>query len=120
MFMVLFRRRSHSIACQTCRAILNVFQIQMQLRVYDEKKRKQYRFKENEGLQFAFDIENDTAEEVSDFFLRGIAISCFKSRNYILFQVVQQMIEQQHIPDEDTKMITKLIKDKVWGAPFLR
>ncbi|CAD6192850.1 unnamed protein product [Caenorhabditis auriculariae] len=65
-------------------------EIQMQLRVYDEKKRKQYRFKENEGLQFAFDIENDTAEEV-----------------------VQQMIEQQHIPDEDTKMITKLIKDKV-------
>ncbi|RCN48818.1 hypothetical protein ANCCAN_05101 [Ancylostoma caninum] len=70
-------------------AELNV-EIQMQLRVYDEKKRKQYRFKENEGLQFAFDIENDTAEEV-----------------------VQQMIEQQHIPDEDTKMITKLIKDKV-------
>lgn len=23
------------------------------------------------------------------------------------------MIEQQHIPDEDTKLITKLIKDKV-------
>lgn len=67
-------------------------QIQMQLRVFDEKKRKQYRFKENEGLQFAFDIENDTAEEV-----------------------VQQMIEQQHIPDEDMKMITKLIKDKVDG-----
>ncbi|CAB3409451.1 unnamed protein product [Caenorhabditis bovis] len=68
---------------------LNV-EIQMQLRVYDEKKRKQYRFKENEGLQFAFDIENDSADEV-----------------------VQQMIEQQHIPDEDTKMITKLIRDKV-------
>eukprot|EP00080_Pristionchus_pacificus_P012918 PDM72938.1 hpo-11 [Pristionchus pacificus] len=67
-------------------------EIQMQLRVFDEKKRKQYRFKENEGLQFAFDIENDTAEEV-----------------------VQQMIEQQHIPDEDTKLITKLIKDKVDG-----
>ncbi|KAK6035198.1 hypothetical protein COOONC_27298 [Cooperia oncophora] len=31
----------------------------------------------------------------------------------LLIQVVQQMIEQQHIPDEDTKMITKLIKDKV-------
>ena len=61
----------------------------MQLRVFDEKKRKQYRFKENEGLQFAFDIETDNAEEV-----------------------VQQMIEQQHIPDEDTRMITKLIKDK--------
>uniref|UniRef100_F1KQU5 non-specific serine/threonine protein kinase n=1 Tax=Ascaris suum TaxID=6253 RepID=F1KQU5_ASCSU len=65
-------------------------EIQMQLRVFDEKKRKQYRFKENEGLQFAFDIETDKAEEV-----------------------VQQMIEQQHIPDEDTRMITKLIKDKV-------
>ncbi|KHN74067.1 Serine/threonine-protein kinase WNK1, partial [Toxocara canis] len=65
-------------------------EIQMQLRVFDEKKRKQYRFKENEGLQFAFDIESDKAEEV-----------------------VQQMIEQQHIPDEDTRMITKLIKDKV-------
>lgn len=62
----------------------------MQLRVFDEKKRKQYRFKENEGLQFAFDIESDKAEEV-----------------------VQQMIEQQHIPDQDTAMITKLIKDKV-------
>ncbi|CAI2350678.1 unnamed protein product [Caenorhabditis sp. 36 PRJEB53466] len=68
---------------------LNV-EIQMQLRVYDEKKRKQYRFKENEGLQFAFDIETDSPDEV-----------------------VQQMIEQQHIPDEDTRMITKLIKDKV-------
>lgn len=65
-------------------------EIQMQLRVFDEKKRKQYRFKENEGLQFAFDIETDKAEEV-----------------------VQQMIEQQHIPEEDTRMITKLIKDKV-------
>ncbi|VDN01240.1 unnamed protein product [Thelazia callipaeda] len=65
-------------------------EIQMQLRVFDEKKRKQYRFKENEGLQFAFDIESDKAEEV-----------------------VQQMIEQQHIPEEDTRMITKLIKDKV-------
>ncbi|KAK0399205.1 hypothetical protein QR680_002938 [Steinernema hermaphroditum] len=65
-------------------------EIQMQLRVVDEKKRKQYKFKENEGLQFAFDIETDRAEEV-----------------------VQQMIEQQHIPDEDTKMITKLIRDKV-------
>ncbi|PAV66549.1 hypothetical protein WR25_22555 [Diploscapter pachys] len=65
-------------------------EIQMQLRVYDEKKRKQYKFKENEGLQFVFDIENDTAEEV-----------------------VQQMIEQQHIPPEDTNMIMKLIRDKV-------
>lgn len=43
----------------------------MQLRVFDEKKRKQYRFKENEGLQFAFDIENDTAEEVSEEERRG-------------------------------------------------
>ncbi|MFH4973911.1 hypothetical protein AB6A40_000620 [Gnathostoma spinigerum] len=68
----------------------NNTEIQMQLRVFDEKKRKQYRFKENEGLQFAFDIDTDKAEEV-----------------------VQQMIEQQHIPDEDTRMITKLIKDKV-------
>lgn len=62
----------------------------MQLRVFDEKKRTQYKFKENEGLQFAFDIEADKAEEV-----------------------VAQMIEQQHIPDVDTKMIIKMIKDKV-------
>lgn len=66
------------------------FQIQMQLRVFDEKKRTQYKFKENEGLQFAFDVDQDKSEEV-----------------------VQQMIEQQHIPDVDTKMIIKLIKDKV-------
>ena len=62
----------------------------MQLRVSDDKKRAQYKFKENEGLQFAFDVEQDRPEEV-----------------------VQQMIEQQHIPDGDTPMITKLIKDKV-------
>jgi len=61
----------------------------MQLYVFDEKKRTQYKFKENEGLQFMFDIESDKSEEV-----------------------VQQMIEQQHIPDIDTKMIIKLIKDK--------
>lgn len=62
----------------------------MQLRVADDKKRAQYKFKENEGLQFAFDIEQDKPEEV-----------------------VQQMIEQQHIPDNDTSTITKLIRDKV-------
>lgn len=62
----------------------------MQLRVPDDKKRAQYKFKENEGLQFAFDIEQDRPEEV-----------------------VQQMIEQQHIPDSDTSTITKLIRDKV-------
>jgi WNK lysine deficient protein kinase len=39
-------------------------EIQMQLRVFDEKKRTQYKFKENEGLQFAFDIDQDKAEEV--------------------------------------------------------
>ena len=65
----------------------------MQLCVFDEKKRTQYKFKENEGLQFAFDVELDKAEEV-----------------------VQQMIEQQHIPDVDTRMIIKLIKDKVCYA----
>uniref|UniRef100_A0A915DPJ5 non-specific serine/threonine protein kinase n=1 Tax=Ditylenchus dipsaci TaxID=166011 RepID=A0A915DPJ5_9BILA len=65
-------------------------EIQMQLCVFDEKKRTQYKFKENEGLQFAFDIEVDKAEEV-----------------------VSQMIEQQHIPNVDTQMIIKLIKDKV-------
>lgn len=64
----------------------------MQLCVFDEKKRTQYKFKENEGLQFAFDIEVDKAEEV-----------------------VQQMIEQQHIPDVDTRMIIKLIRDKVFN-----
>lgn len=67
----------------------------MQLCVFDEKKRTQYKFKENEGLEFAFDIEQDKAEEV-----------------------VQQMIEQQHIPDVDTRMIIKLIKDKVRFGKF--
>ena len=62
----------------------------MMLRVSDEKKRTQYKFKENEGLQFAFDVEQDKAEEV-----------------------VQQMIEQGHIPDCDVNVITKLIRDKI-------
>lgn len=62
----------------------------MQLYVIDERKRAQYRFKENEGLQFSFDVEVDKAEEI-----------------------VHQMVEQQLIPDSDIKHITKLIKDKV-------
>lgn len=37
----------------------------MQLYVIDERKRAQYKFKENEGLQFTFDIEVDKAEEVN-------------------------------------------------------
>ncbi|CAK5076154.1 unnamed protein product [Meloidogyne enterolobii] len=62
----------------------------MQLYVIDERKRAQYKFKENEGLLFSFDIEVDKAEEI-----------------------VHQMVEQQLIPDSDIKHITKLIKDKV-------
>jgi len=65
-------------------------QIHMQLYVIDERKRAQYKFKENEGLLFSFDIEVDKAEEI-----------------------VHQMVEQQLIPDSDIKHITKLIKDKV-------
>jgi WNK lysine deficient protein kinase len=65
-------------------------EINMMLRVSDEKKRTQYKFKENEGLQFAFDVEQDKSEEV-----------------------VQQMIEQGHIPDSDSNVITKLIRDKI-------
>uniref|UniRef100_A0A915N8W9 non-specific serine/threonine protein kinase n=1 Tax=Meloidogyne javanica TaxID=6303 RepID=A0A915N8W9_MELJA len=65
-------------------------EIHMQLYVIDERKRAQYKFKENEGLLFSFDIEVDKAEEI-----------------------VQQMVEQQLIPDSDIKHITKLIKDKV-------
>ncbi|KAF7632501.1 Protein kinase domain-containing protein [Meloidogyne graminicola] len=65
-------------------------EIHMQLYVIDEKKRAQYKFKENEGLLFSFDVEVDKAEEI-----------------------VQQMLEQQLIPDSDIKHIAKLIKDKV-------
>uniref|UniRef100_A0A183CD35 non-specific serine/threonine protein kinase n=1 Tax=Globodera pallida TaxID=36090 RepID=A0A183CD35_GLOPA len=65
-------------------------EIHMQLYVIDERKRAQYKFKENEGLQFTFDIEVDKSEEI-----------------------VQQMVEQQLIPDCDIRHITKLIKDKV-------
>ncbi|KAL7080582.1 hypothetical protein ACQ4LE_000537 [Meloidogyne hapla] len=65
-------------------------EIHMQLYVIDERKRAQYKFKENEGLLFTYDIEVDKAEEI-----------------------VQQMVEQQLIPDSDIKHITKLIKDKV-------
>lgn len=65
-------------------------EIKMQLRVFGEKKLKQYRFRENEGLQFDFDIETDVAEEV-----------------------VRQMVAQQHVPEEDTRLVIKLISDKI-------
>lgn len=68
----------------------------MQLYVIDEKKRAQYKFKENEGLLFSFDVEVDKAEEI-----------------------VQQMLEQQLIPDSDIKHIAKLIKDKVYFKLYL-
>lgn len=37
----------------------------MLLRVTDEKKRMDYSQKENEAIQFTFDLNNDKAEEVT-------------------------------------------------------
>uniref|UniRef100_A0A0N4Z1M2 non-specific serine/threonine protein kinase n=1 Tax=Parastrongyloides trichosuri TaxID=131310 RepID=A0A0N4Z1M2_PARTI len=63
---------------------------QMQMRIIDPKKRKEYKFTEHEGLQFTFDYLADKVEDV-----------------------VEQMIDQHHIPDGDRKVLIKKLKDKV-------
>lgn len=63
---------------------------QMQMRIIDPKKRKEYKFNEHEGLQFTFDYLADKVEDVVD-----------------------QMIDQHHIPESDRKVLIKKLKDKV-------
>ncbi len=47
----------------------------MQLRVLNEKKRKDYKQQENEAIQFTFDINGDKPEDVS----REMVCICFIS-----------------------------------------
>uniref|UniRef100_A0A5S6R1U4 non-specific serine/threonine protein kinase n=1 Tax=Trichuris muris TaxID=70415 RepID=A0A5S6R1U4_TRIMR len=65
-------------------------EIQLLLRVLDEKKRKEYKQKENEAIQFSFDLLNEKAEDV-----------------------VREMVTAQLIQDEDYRTIVKLLQDKI-------
>ncbi|KAK3101753.1 hypothetical protein FSP39_006118 [Pinctada imbricata] len=63
--------------------------IQLQLRVVDPKKRKD-KHKENEAIQFEFDLETDQAEEVA-----------------------QEMVKSGFLLEEDVKIVTKQIIDRI-------
>ncbi|KFD52644.1 hypothetical protein M513_06491 [Trichuris suis] len=65
-------------------------EVQFLLRVLDEKKRKEYKQKENEAVQFSFDLLNEKAEDV-----------------------VREMVTAQLIQDEDYRTIVKLLQDKI-------
>ncbi|VDP22959.1 unnamed protein product [Soboliphyme baturini] len=60
-------------------------EVQMLLRVVDPKKRREYKQKENEAIQFTFDMQNDKPEEVS----------------------------AQLALEEDSRTVVKLIQDKI-------
>lgn len=62
----------------------------MLLRALDPKKRKEYKQKENEAIQFKFDLENDTADSV-----------------------VREMVFQSLIPEADASTVTKLLYDRI-------
>lgn len=51
--------------------------MQLLLRILDPKKRKEYKQKENEAIQFTFDIEADKAEEVVKEMVRTFSIFLF-------------------------------------------
>ncbi|KAL5013195.1 hypothetical protein ScPMuIL_007465 [Solemya velum] len=63
--------------------------IQLRLRVVDPKKRKD-KHKENEAIQFDFDLTNDAAEEVA-----------------------LEMVKSGFLQEEDVRVVTKQIKDRV-------
>ncbi|XP_021370957.1 serine/threonine-protein kinase WNK-like isoform X3 [Mizuhopecten yessoensis] len=63
--------------------------VQLRLRVVDPKKRKD-RHKENEAIQFDFDIENDVPEEVA-----------------------QEMVKSGFLQEEDVKIVSKQIRDRI-------
>ena len=62
----------------------------MLLRILDESKRKAYKQKENEAIQFSFDLSVDRPDEVT-----------------------KEMVDNGYIRDEDAKAVTKLITDKI-------
>lgn len=63
--------------------------IQMQLRVVDPKKRKD-KHKENEAIQFEFDLNNDNPDEVAE-----------------------EMVKSGFLQEEDVKIVSKQIKDRI-------
>ncbi|KAK3579345.1 hypothetical protein CHS0354_029636 [Potamilus streckersoni] len=63
--------------------------IQLRLRVVDPKKRKD-KHKENEAIQFDFDMENDVPENVA-----------------------QEMVKSGFLQEEDIRIVAKQIKDRI-------
>ncbi|XP_025108578.1 serine/threonine-protein kinase WNK1-like isoform X5 [Pomacea canaliculata] len=63
--------------------------IQLRLRVVDAKKRKD-RYKENEAIQFDFDLQTDQPEEI-----------------------VQELVKNGYLFEDDARLATKQIRDKV-------
>ncbi|XP_069101299.1 serine/threonine-protein kinase WNK-like isoform X2 [Argopecten irradians] len=68
---------------------IDLSSVQLRLRVVDPKKRKD-RHKENEAIQFDFDIENDVPEEVA-----------------------QEMVKSGFLQEEDVKIVSKQIRDRI-------
>uniref|UniRef100_A0A0N4ZKI2 non-specific serine/threonine protein kinase n=1 Tax=Parastrongyloides trichosuri TaxID=131310 RepID=A0A0N4ZKI2_PARTI len=62
----------------------------MHLTITDPKKRLEYKLNDGEGLQIFFDYMEDSVEDLVD-----------------------QLIEQHHVPEGERKILTKKIKDKV-------
>lgn len=65
-------------------------EIQMLLKVLDQNKRKAYKQNENEAIQFSFDLAIDKPEDVT-----------------------KEMVDAQLILDEDAKLVTKLIAERI-------
>ncbi|XP_033745318.1 uncharacterized protein LOC117330875 isoform X3 [Pecten maximus] len=68
---------------------IDLSSVQLRLRVVDPKKRKD-RHKENEAIQFDFDIETDVPEEVA-----------------------QEMVKSGFLQEEDVKIVSKQIRDRI-------
>ncbi|KRZ71824.1 Serine/threonine-protein kinase WNK1 [Trichinella papuae] len=97
-------------------------EIQLLLRVLDAKKRKEYKQKENEAIQFPFNLQMDKTEDVvKDMLLKkmhGQLANCckikFKARE--LYQKEKERIkaqEQQQKQTEEPKVQEELTKPKV-------
>ncbi|CDW54962.1 protein wnk isoform l; protein wnk isoform h; pro tein wnk isoform c; protein wnk isoform b [Trichuris trichiura] len=78
-------------------------EVQFLLRVLDEKKRKEYKQKENEAVQFSFDLLNEKAEDV----VREM-VNSRSSQFWHNVPVTAQLIQ-----DEDYRTIVKLLQDKI-------
>lgn len=92
--------------------------IKLWLRIEDAKKLKG-KYKDNEAIEFSFDLHKDVPEDVAQEMVRSSAVSFCRSQLRVCltcwcgFVFVDSQVESGYVCEADHKTMTKAIKDRV-------